>query len=501
LNLAAGRLFIRGGPHASLAVTAGRVTTTVTGSAAAFEHRGNSSRIYCAQGELMLGVGRRQTRVSSGETATIDPAGAHVAPEKAFDDWTGGLAVPWSGQQERASALAELRGVKDSADPGVPLVVRSHDVRTRIEGEFSISRVRTVYFNGSESATRADVRVAIPPGAILSRVARRIGTRLSEARLRIGREEPSGDVGASDRPRLEWVGEGSLQGTLGEVVSGETVELNLEYGEWLPTRGDRTTYRFPMAIDTDPVLIGELSAHIDVSRTKTRWMTGSTGMVASDGALELRRADARPTGDLVVEFSPSVIEDGIARAYVAPDPEGEDPYVMVRTEVPERTEAGVTLAVVLDTSMSVGAATLETERVLLDALLEGLGPRDSIVVLAADQRTSPVGPDVPKPVTPDSRAKLRAALAKLRPGGASNLGVALQRAADALDAPSRGKRAGTGMVVYLGDGRPTVGDPDAEQLRRRLRRRGRPRRGSVDACPSGHGRGLRVRSCRSIRCC
>jgi hypothetical protein len=48
---------------------------------------------------LVLTVAGKSVHVPSGETATLAQGGAKVAPETAFDDWTGGLAVPWSGER------------------------------------------------------------------------------------------------------------------------------------------------------------------------------------------------------------------------------------------------------------------------------------------------------------------------------------------------------------------------------------------------------------------
>src|SRR5207247_2551076 len=138
------------------------------------------------------------------------------------------------------------------------------------------------------------------------------------------------------------------------------------------------------------------------------------------------------TGDLVVELIPSVVKAGVARAYVEKDEKNEDPYVLVRTELPSLTGTGVTLALVVDVSSSVGPALLETERAAVDAVLESLGPKDSVIVLAADQGTAIVGPDKPTLVTPELRARLRKELASVHAGGATNLGVALEHAADLL---------------------------------------------------------------------
>ena len=487
LTLTSGRIFVQGGAAARTEVTLAAAKTTVSSSAAAFERRSEGdAKIYCANGELILSLGARQTRVTSGETASLAGGEAKVLPETAFDDWTGGLAVPWAGEVGERSAIAELRGGSGAADPGTPLVVRSHVVDTRIDGELALTRTRTTYFNGSSGRAGASVRLALPAGALVTRVARRTANLKEDdvGDLRISTLlDPAASLSGDLPARIEWAGAGWLRGEIGEVGAGETVELVLEYTEWLPTRKGEASYRFPMAAGSE--LIGELRADVDLTRTGTTFVSVNAGASVEERVVKIRRADLRPSADLVVELAPKVVQPGSVRAYVAPGKTGEDPYVMLRTEVPEKTEAGVTLAVVLDASMSIGAATLETERAVLDAILEGLGPRDSLVVLAMDQAVRPVGKDTPAPVTPELRAEIKKLAGGLRPGGASNLGLALQRAADVLDAPSRGESAGTGMVVYIGDGRPTVGETAADAIRRSIRRRagGLPRLSAVAVGP------------------
>src|SRR6185369_17018714 len=139
-----------------------------------------------------------------------------------------------------------------------------------------------------------------------------------------------------------------------------------------------------------------------------------------------------------VELAPSVVRAGAARAYVTPGEAGEDPYVLVRTEAPEAMDTSVSLALVVDTSSSVGASALEMERSVVDAVMEGLGPRDALVVFAADQSVRPIGPATPGPVTAERRATIRRELAAVRAFGASNLGSALEVAADTLDAARPG---------------------------------------------------------------
>src|SRR5690606_7043931 len=99
----------------------------------------------------------------------------------------------------------------------------------------------------------------------------------------------------------------------------------------------RATYRFPMASDSESPMVGNLSLRV-ASQAPAQWLSASTGTTIKDGGIELRRADVRPTGDLVVEMIPSVIRPGVARAYVDRSEPDEDPYLLVRTEIPEIAE-------------------------------------------------------------------------------------------------------------------------------------------------------------------
>jgi hypothetical protein len=484
VTLQRGRLFVQGGAASHAEVVVGSATTTVSSSAAAFDSGPGGAapaKIYCARGELSLSAAGHQVHVASGETASLEGAGPKVAPEKAFDDWTGGLAVPWGGDSGQASAIPALWGGAVGEDPGSALVVRSAKVDVDIQGEVAVTRTRTTYFNGSDREVPAEVRLALPAGAIVSRVARADSSKPEvDAVLRAG--VAGDDAGPG---RLEWAGGGWLRGMLPHIPSGATVDLLIDYVEWLPERGGHATYRFPMASEGEPPMIGELAARVNASPAAGILSSVSAGATVSGRHVDLQRGDVRPTGDLVVEVTPTVVRPGAARAYVTPAEKGEDPYVLVRTEVPDSADSGIALALVVDTSLSVGASSLETQRAIVDAVLEGLGAKDSLVVLAADQTVRAIGPATPSLVTPELRSAIRKELAAVHAGGASNLSGALEQAADDLDAPGPG-RPGSGMVVYLGDGRATIGESTARDIRRRLGRRagGVPRMGAVAV---GHG--------------
>ncbi len=468
ITLERGRIFVIGGPGARTEVALGGVIGTVAASSAAFQYEpGGKGSVYCAEGELALDAPGKQLLVGSGQTAALEGTAVSVAPEKAFDDWTFGLAAPWSEDAAHSGVIPEVRARANVEDPGTPLVIRAHQASVELEGELAVTRSRTVLFNGGDAKGETALRVSLPAGAILRRVARKVGSESDEAQLAIA-YGPSSGSGA--RAAVEWGGNGLLRGDLGPIASGETLELSLEYVEWLPIRSRRAAFRLPIA-SPQPPSVGELSLDVDASGTGTPFLSVNQGARVDGRKLRLRQTDLRPTADLSVELEPRVVRPGAARAYVVPGKPGEDPYLFVRTELPESAASKLTLVLVLDSSMSIGAQALETERAVLDAVLEGLGPDDSLAVLAADQTVRPLGPPTPTAVSEKLRAEVQAAALGLRPGGASNLGLALQRAADLLDAPSRGKDAGSGVIVYVGDGRASVGESSIDGVRRLVARR------------------------------
>lgn len=471
VGLQAGRVFAQGAPSARTEVRVGPATVVVSSSTLAFEVVPPSgARIYCVEGDSVVQVAGKQERLRAGETATLNGPELKIAPEKAFNDWTGGMAGAWGAAGRARAAIGELWGRSSAAgsDPGSPLAIRAHDVRVRLEGEVATTHVETTYFNAGSAPVFGDFRLALPVRAIVSRFA---------VKNRDGQRDGVVAVGAATGmkvPRLEWAGEGLLRGGVPDIPSGQEVTVIIEYVEWLPVATGTITYRYPMAAEEGAPLLGEFQARIDATGVHPLAVRAGAGAVARDGVIDLHRSDFRPQSDLVVEIDVAAPPRDAARAYVARptgDGEFEDPYVLVRADVPQPRAGlgmgmGMALAIVVDTSWSIDPTLLDAERALVEAIVEGLGPTDQVVLLEADQTARPIGPSSLGTLDDARRKALLAALGDLRPGGATDLGAVLEYAAQRLpaDAPQP-------VVLYVGDGEPTVGEPNPEEIRRRLERR------------------------------
>ncbi|MBN2194552.1 MAG: FecR domain-containing protein [Polyangiaceae bacterium] len=487
VRLEAGRIYVQGviGAHQELEV--GEVVALVRGADVGVERDGGNARIYCAREEIVVRDRAGEHRVRSGETAAVTAGQVTVEPEKVFDDWTGGMAAPWAAGGEPRRALGELWGIATNSEAGAagsPLTIRSHDVVATILGEVAQTKVTTTFFNGGSAPVAGDFRMALPAGALVSRFAyAEGGVEPRESSIAVARELLAGRVPSA--PALEWAGEGWVRGSLKTIGPGSTVTVVVEYTEWLEPevfgRNQVLEYRYPLSGVGEPPLIGEFSAKVDAGAAGALSIGAGTGAIVKGKTVVVRRSDFRAAADLVVDVEVPRYR-APARLYVAPaldDPAGDT--VLLRTELPPApADQGVTLAIVVDASASIDRALLGTARAVVAAILNGLGPRDRAVLLAADQTAHPLGMDAIGPVDPVRREALLAALDRTTPGGATDLGRALEAGADALpdDAPG-------GMVVYVGDGWPTIGDARVAEIESRLARRraGAPRLAAVGVGP------------------
>lgn len=492
-----GRVFVQGTLGARAAVDLGGATAIVVSANVGIERpadKPDTAKVYVATEEITVRAGNVEQTVRAGETASIKGDKVTVAPERGYDDWTFGMATPWAARGAPRRAVGELWGrSSERGDAGSPLTLRSHDVRATVTREIAETEVRTTFFNAGSETVSGDYRMALPPFAIVSRFASMRGETVREGKIALAARNQRADRSNSAEV-LEWAGEGWLRATVPNIAPGATVTLIVGYTEWLTPRprSDGSNlivqYRYPMVSDAAPPLVGEFSARVDATPSHPLSIASGMGARVSGQAIEVRRPDFRPTADLVVDIE---IEPwkAPARLYAAP-PTGDDEAggtVLVRTETAigagqgkSAAEAeGVTLALVLDTSASIEPALLDAERAMVEAVLSGLGKRDRAVVLAADQTTRRIGPAV-GPVDAAFRKAVAEGLASLAPGGASDIGRAIEAGADALP-----HAAPAAMVVYIGDGWPTIGDATVERIQARLARRpeGAPRLGAIAVGP------------------
>ena len=485
-SLTEGRIFVLGAPGARTEIALGGAKVLVTHANAGIERKsGGAAKVYAANEELAIHEeGGADVPLRAGFTATLDGGKAKIAPEKSFDDWTGGMATPWAVSGQPRRAVGELWARTGNAEAAQQVTMRSHEVRADIDGEMARTQLTTTFFNAGSDTVNGDFRLAIPEGAIVSRFAIDRGSYARDGHIALAARGQETIV--PSQAILEWAGEGWVRGTVPGIGSGATVKVIVEYTEWLsprPKPGSSNLvvqYRYPMAADSAPPQIGDFYARVDASYSAPISIGAGLGATVQGGLVELRRPDFKPTADFVVDVEIPAWTSP-ARVYLAPPAPDDDAgaTIVVRTDAPtvaSGAPSGVTLALVLDTSQSIDPALFDAERALVSAVVSGLGAQDRFIVLSGDQTARPIGFDKIANADDAHKKQVLDALARITTGGATDLGRALEAGADALpaDAPAA-------MVVYVGDGWPTVGDVSPDRILARLSRRagGAPRLGAA----------------------
>ena len=131
---------------------------------------------------------------------------------------------------------------------------------------------------------------------------------------------------------------------------------------------------------------------------------------------------------------------------------GEPAYVTARFGFERDLDAAwrkpIRAVLVLDRSLSMAGEPIDHARSLAAGVLDGLGPNDTVGLVAFAGDVHVVAPER---ATPAQRAKIDAELGVPVAAGGSNLAAALDEAATILkDEPN-------GVVVLMTDGQPTVG--------------------------------------------
>jgi hypothetical protein len=493
-------------PRGPLALTAVRASIDVDPS--------GPVEAYVLDGEVRRGAARARP----GERLRLAGDKAEVKAAVAWEDWTGGLATT-----DRAPAPAPFGiGTVGARKPGAqgsarfPLAIQKLAVRAEVKGDLAFTEVEETFFNPSSDVVEGIYSFRTPLGATLERFgvdrAGRIAWgHVKEKRAAAARYASNVYVGSTEDPALlEWDAPGVYRARLYPIGAGETRRVVVRYSEWLGRTGvnaERRLYVYPMAAEGAEASlphIEELTFAMNLRQAGAKKVrTGMAGVRRGD-ELVIRAQDLVPRGDLSVEL----FDDGqsAVRAYrskhqlvvdTLPEAEraaaekraaSEADYLLVpvrAADVP-LAEGGLDLAIVVDASAATDAASLSLARATTGALLAHLGPSDRAAVWAGADTLRPVSPHSAQLTRVDAalRDELAVALAHIEPGGATDLGKMLGDAAASLDPKRRG------AVVYIGDGRPTVGELGLEGLRQRLTKLSRPVR--VYALAVGLGADLQI---------
>ncbi len=361
--------------------------------------------------------------------------------------------------------------------------VRS-DVTVRIDGERRVAyiEVEEIFRNNSHRMEEGDYLYPIPPEAVF--------TNLS---LFMGEEELRGEVLPADEARriyeeivrrkkdpalIELVGHGVLRARVFPIDPGDTRRVILRYTQILGKDGDLLRLRYPRVVGIVPGSEARETSRPDL-RTQRRHpftltirVTGAANFatpyspthtieVRERGRDELEIVHSGDAAARDFELFLPLRESFVGASLVAHAPGSEPGYFMLLISPPahgDEVHIPRDLTLVLDVSGSMSGVKMEQARDALDQILAGLRPEDRFRLITFSSFVRSFSDDFVRA----DRATLREArdyLSGVRAEGSTNIMDALR---EALEPESESGRLS--LVVFLTDGKPTVGETAPERI-------------------------------------
>ena len=454
-----GRVFVRAWGDDERTLTVGDQLTLGVGEAAIEIERAvdGTTRVIDVRGEIAWRTGSAQGRLERGESLEGHGALA-VQPASVWDDWTGGAASPQGemAREARGTALAYLHG--ETGEAPMALAINDHRVTVRVEGDVATTTVSQRFFNGSERVAPVEYRIRLPDDALVSDfVVERDGGSLQARPATVASLNESG----GGFPALMAHPDGGLFARLTPLAPGQTVRCELRYVQWLRHDEGRRAYVYPMGDAESPPFVGEFHFELSAVRAGVGVLRGPIGSRVDGTTLRFARSDYRPRGDFAVDlFDQHAPAAASARVWRSSSAGVDSDPVLVDLTLPPATSAGSDLVLLVDDSAGIDSGSLAIARAAVDAIVHAAGPGDRVALMFGDLRGR-AAEGTAGELTPVSDARRQAildSLARIHPGGGSNLGAMIADAYARLD-PRR-----NGAVVYLGDAMPTIGALDPERL-------------------------------------
>lgn len=264
-----------------------------------------------------------------------------------------------------------------------------------------------------------------------------------------------------DPALIELEGHGLIRARVFPINPGETRKITLRYTQILDREGD--AWRFRYATGTGPGAAGAARSFRLAADGAERFgdpysPTHQVHTRRADGRLEVTLADSAARGDLDL-FLP-LAQGLVGLSVITHRPPGEDGYFMLLL-APGATPT-VTLrrdiVAVLDVSGSMSGEKLAQAKSALGQLLGSLRPGDRFRLIAFESGVRRFATEWTT-LTPENRRRAVDWVRALETGGGTNIAAALGEAFSV--SPADGA---LGVVVFLTDGLPTVGEQDPERI-------------------------------------
>ncbi len=354
-----------------------------------------------------------------------------------------------------------------------PLDVNYVKVHTRITDQVAVTAVDQEFYNPNPARLEGTFVFPVPKGAHINKFSMEIDGKQVEAELlpadKARRIYEDIVRRLKDPALLEYAGRDVFKVRIFPIEPNSTKRITLSYTELLKADNGLVSYVMPLNTErfsAKPIKNVSVKVDLESKRPlKSIYSPSQTVQVKRHGANEATVAyeasEVQPDADFALYFAPEKDEIGVN--LLTQRQSDEDGYFLLLAspgvDVKEKQVVTKDVAFVLDTSGSMAGKKLEQARKALQFCVENLNDGDRFEIVRFSTEVEPLFDKLVK-ATEANRAKANDFIRGLKPMGGTAIDDALRKAL----ALRPGQDDRPFVVIFLTDGRPTIGTTDEDQI-------------------------------------
>src|ERR1035437_4018580 len=354
-----------------------------------------------------------------------------------------------------------------------PLEVTYHHVNVKIDDQIATTSVDQEFYNPNSQQLEGTYLFPVPKGAQINKFAMDIGGKQVEAELlpadKARRIYEDIVRKLKDPALLEYAGRDVFKVRVFPIEPNSKKRITLSYTEVLKSDAGLVSYVLPLNTEkfsAKPIRNVSVKVDLESKRPlKSIYSPSHSVEVKRHGAdratAGYEATDVRPDTDFALYFAPEKDELGVN--LLTHRQSDEDGYFLLLAspgvDVKEKQVVMKDIAFVLDTSGSMAGKKLEQAKKALLFCVENLNDGDRFEIIRFSTEVEPLFDKLVKATEPN-RARADEFIRALKPIGGTAIDDALRKAL----ALRPGQDDRPFVVIFLTDGRPTIGTTDEDQI-------------------------------------